>query len=91
MDAYSSWFYDSSCRLELVLRHAARFTGGVLLVLVGIVGLILPIMPGWVFVIPGLIILGEYIPPIKRLLDWLYSKVPDSIAWKKKPGGSDNS
>jgi uncharacterized protein YqgC (DUF456 family) len=44
------------------------------LVLVGIVGLILPVMPGWIFVIPGLVILGDYFPPVRRLLDWAKAK-----------------
>ena len=32
-------------------------------------------MPGWVFVIPGLMILADYFPPVKRLLDWAKTKV----------------
>ncbi len=35
-----------------------RILGGFGLVVLGIIGLILPIMPGWVFLIPGLIGLG---------------------------------
>lgn len=31
-------------------------------------------MPGWVFVIPGLMILADYFPPVKRLLDWAKAK-----------------
>lgn len=30
-----------------------------LLILIGIVGLLLPIVPGWIFIILGVIILGE--------------------------------
>jgi uncharacterized membrane protein YbaN (DUF454 family) len=56
------------------LRHLLRLIGGILLVLLGIAGLILPIMPGWVFLIPGLAILGDYFPPIKRLLQWAREK-----------------
>jgi UPF0716 family protein affecting phage T7 exclusion len=52
------------------IRHAIRLALGVFLVLLGIVGLILPIMPGWIFLIPGLLILGDYFPPIRRLVDW---------------------
>jgi uncharacterized membrane protein YbaN (DUF454 family) len=65
------------------LRHTLRFASGVALVIIGIIGLILPVMPGWVFVIPGLIILGDYIPPIKRLVDWAKSKIPESV-WKRE-------
>lgn len=38
--------------------------------IVGIIGLILPIMPGWVFLIPGLVILADYFPPVQRLVEW---------------------
>lgn len=37
---------------------------------IGILGLILPVMPGWVFLIPGLIILGEEYSWARRLLQW---------------------
>jgi uncharacterized membrane protein YbaN (DUF454 family) len=45
------------------------------MVLLGIAGLILPIMPGWVFLIPGLILLGKHIRPIARLLIWIIEKL----------------
>lgn len=51
-----------------------RIMLGFLLVLVGIAGLLLPIMPGFIFLIPGLVILSEYYPPLKRLLDWAKAK-----------------
>ena len=52
------------------LRKILRPFTGIFLVILGIIGLILPIMPGWVFLIPGLVILADYYPPIKRLVDW---------------------
>lgn len=55
-------------------RAAVRIASGIGLLIVGIIGLILPVMPGWVFVIPGLMILADYFPPIKRLLDWAKAK-----------------
>ena len=57
------------------MRKVLRIAAGIGLVLIGIVGLILPIMPGWVFIIPGLAILADYFPPIRRLLDWAKSKL----------------
>jgi UPF0716 family protein affecting phage T7 exclusion len=48
------------------------------LVLLGIIGGLLPIIPGFVFGIPGLIILSEYFPPAKRLLDWFQQKYADA-------------
>ena len=60
------------------MRHALRVALGVGLVILGIAGLILPVMPGWVFLIPGLVILGDYFPPIKRLLHWAKEKAEKS-------------
>ena len=39
------------------VRFPLRVAAGIFLVLLGIVGLILPIMPGWIFLIPGLLLL----------------------------------
>jgi uncharacterized membrane protein YbaN (DUF454 family) len=60
------------------LRKVWRIAAGVGLILIGIVGLILPIMPGWVFIIPGLVILSEHSPRIKRLLEWCKRKFEDA-------------
>lgn len=50
---------------------------GVGMVILGIIGLILPIMPGWIFLIPGLMILAEEFPWLDRFLNkW--------IAWGKQ-------
>lgn len=51
------------------MRKTLRIASGVFLCLLGIAGLILPIMPGWIFLIPGLVILAEYFPWAKSLLD----------------------
>jgi len=58
------------------MRHALRIAAGFGLVILGIIGLILPIMPGWVFLIPGLVLLADYLPPVRRLLDWAKSRMP---------------
>ena len=47
---------------------------GFVLVAVGIIGLILPIMPGWIFLIPGLVILSKDFDWARRLLDWARQK-----------------
>lgn len=52
------------------MRKTLRILSGVGLVILGIIGLIMPIMPGWVFLIPGLVILADYFPPVRRLLNW---------------------
>jgi hypothetical protein len=57
-----------------MVRHTARITLGFILVIIGLVGGLIPIFQGWVFGIPGLIILADYFPPVKRLLNWARSK-----------------
>jgi len=57
-----------------MLGKAARLGGGLTLVGLGLAGLILPIMPGWIFLIPGLLILSEFFPPLRRLVVWAKAK-----------------
>ena len=60
------------------MKKVLRIASGTVLVVIGIVGLILPVMPGWIFLIPGLVILGEYFPPAKRLVDWLKTRFEEA-------------
>ena len=71
------------CQSGLV-KKIAKITAGLGLIFIGIVGLILPVMPGWAFIIPGLIILAEYFPAVRRLLDWAKSRLEDV---KTRTGG----
>jgi uncharacterized membrane protein YbaN (DUF454 family) len=66
------------------LKHFGRLLLGVGLVLLGITGLILPVMPGWIFLIPGLLILADYFPPIRRLVDFMKAKFRDAEAAYQK-------
>jgi uncharacterized membrane protein YbaN (DUF454 family) len=56
------------------LSRFFKVAGGFFLVGIGILGIILPVMPGWVFLIPGLIILGEEYSWARRLLQWAKRK-----------------
>jgi len=51
------------------LRAKLRIISGFGLLLLGIVGIILPVMPGWIFLIPGLVILSDHFVWARRLLD----------------------
>jgi len=64
--------------VKKVLRHAwravkapFRVAVGVVLILIGVVGLVLPVMPGWIFIIPGVAMATAG----TRLGDWLREKV----------------
>ena len=56
------------------MKHTLRVTLGIILVIIGMIGGLIPIFQGWIFGIPGLIILADYFPPIKRLLSWAKKK-----------------
>ena len=57
-----------------MVKHLLKITLGVILVLIGIIGGLIPIFQGWVFGIPGMIILAEYFPPVRRILNWAKNK-----------------
>ena len=57
-----------------MIKHTARITFGVVLVIIGLIGGLIPVFQGWIFGIPGLIILADYFPPIKKLLNWAKKK-----------------
>ena len=58
------------------MKRWLRIAGGGVLVLAGLLGLALPILPGWVFVIPGLMILAREFPWAQRILQWLKDRMP---------------
>jgi uncharacterized protein YqgC (DUF456 family) len=53
------------------ILRIVRVAGGSALLIVGLAGWILPVIPGWPFVIPGLILLGEEFHWARRTLEWL--------------------
>ena len=56
------------------MKHTLPITFGIILVIIGMIGGLIPIFQGWIFGIPGLIILADYFPPVKRLLNWAKRK-----------------
>ena len=65
-----------------MIKDALKISLGILLVIIGLLGGLIPIFQGWMFGIPGLIILANYFPPIKRLLRW----GKDRSVFNKKDG-----
>lgn len=39
---------------------------GVILLIIGLIGGLIPIFQGWMFGIPGLMLLGSVFPPVKK-------------------------
>ena len=56
------------------MRDILKITLGIALLIIGIIGGLFPIFQGWMFGIPGLIILSNYFPPIKKFLQWIRTK-----------------
>ncbi len=67
------------------MRAPVDVIGGFVLLAVGIVGLALPIMPGWIFIIPGLLLLGRHFHWARRLLDYLHRKYSHLQGGKPQP------
>lgn len=65
--------------LSVVFRHIAGWS----LILLGLVGLVLPIMPGFLFILPGLGLIAPEIPWAKRTLEWSKEKLT-----RRKTAGS---
>ena len=57
------------------MRDILKITLGIALLIIGIIGGLFPIFQGWMFGIPGLIILSNYFPPIKMFLQWIRTKI----------------
>ena len=51
-----------------MIKDLIKIISGIILVIIGFIGGLIPIFQGWVFGIPGLIILSKYFPPIKKIL-----------------------
>ena len=68
-------------------RATARITAGVVLIIIGIIGAFVPIMPTWIFVIPGLAMIGDYFPPARRLHLYVVKKAEQGTDWAKEKAG----
>ena len=66
-----------------MIKHAVRITLGLTLVIVGLIGGLIPIFQGWVFGIPGLVILADYFTPLKKLVSWGKKKYKKATGEKK--------
>ena len=67
---------DSRLRRPLIVRIILVMVGTILLV-GGLIGLLLPIVPGWLLIIAGLAILGTEFVWARRLLDTAKAKATD--------------
>lgn len=73
------------------MKRILRYASGIGLVLLGIIGLILPIMPGWIFLVPGLMILSEEIPWLDRFLKRWITWGKQKLEREKNPDQNKDS
>ena len=74
------------------IKRALRITSGLAMVVAGLAGLALPILPGWILLIPGLILLSHEFHWARRLLAWLRSWLPHHDAHPTQaPSAPDSS
>lgn len=64
-------------------RKGLRLFLGLGLVILGFLGGFVPILQGWMFMIPGLIILSDYFPPVRRLVNWAKRKAAGARSRKR--------
>ena len=57
-----------------MIKTFLRVGLGIILLVIGLIGGLIPIFQGWMFGIPGLIILADYFPPLKQVLSWAKKK-----------------
>ena len=62
------------------MKRVARIGGGFVLLAAGVVGWLLPIIPGWLLVIPGLLLLSKEFHWARRLLEWARERLPNKSA-----------
>ena len=51
-----------------MVKDIIKIIAGIILILIGLIGGLVTIFQGWIFGIPGLILLSKYFPKIKKLL-----------------------
>lgn len=61
------------------LLDIIKIIAGIILVIIGLIGGLIPIFQGWMFGIPGLMLLGSVFPPVKKWTNDLLKKVKKKI------------
>ena len=74
--------------LHWTIRHTLRIGAGIALIALGIVGLILPLLPGWPFIASGIVLLW----PKSQLAVWItrqFARIREWIRAKRCPTGEN--
>lgn len=71
--------------MKATFKRWLKIVTGMAMLLAGVVGWMLPVIPGWAFFIPGLVLLSHEFHWARRLLGWLKSKWPRHTANPDSP------
>jgi uncharacterized membrane protein YbaN (DUF454 family) len=63
------------------VKRVLKIIAGSVLLFIGLVGLLLPVLPGWVFIIPGALLLGFDVAIIARYLRKAEDRWPQHRSW----------
>jgi len=58
--------------MSTLLRHIAGWS----LLLLGVAGLVLPVLQGWLLIGAGALLLSPDVPFFRRLVDWIENRFP---------------
>jgi len=61
------------------LINTVKTVIAIILIIIGLIGGLIPIFQGWVFGIPGLMLLGSVFPPVKRWTRKMIVKAKRSV------------
>lgn len=61
--------------IKKTVKKTIKIIVGVVLVLIGLIGGLIPIFQGWIFGIPGLLILSSVFPPLRKWVDKMKAKI----------------
>jgi len=64
-----------SARQGISESRLLRTAAGTIVLLIGLAGLLLPILPGWLLIFVGLALLGVKLPYAERLLEYAKGKL----------------
>lgn len=72
------WIFSPGSHLEgeFMVRRVMRVTLGSLLILLGLAGLVLPVLQGWLFLGLGTVVLSKDVSFFARVTDWIAKRFP---------------
>ncbi len=61
--------------IKKTVKKTIKIIVGVVLIIIGLIGGLIPIFQGWIFGIPGLLLLSSVFPPLKKWVDKMKAKI----------------